>query len=251
MKATIFDIKRCSQNDGQGIRTTIFFKGCNLNCFWCHNPEGKSAKKEHAIFKNKCIACGICKKEPKKSFSESVKYCPSGARKIYGQEVSVEELMDIILRDKDFYLATNGGVTFSGGECMLQIDFIVELAKCCKEHGISVAVDTAGNVPYSNFIKILPYADTFLYDVKCIDSKLHIKGTGQDNALILENLGKLLKTGKNVVIRVPVIPNFNDKEELDSIKEYCVQRALKVEYLPYHEYGLDKEQALNNGEREL
>ena len=245
MQAIIFDIKRCSQDDGQGIRTTIFFKGCNLNCFWCHNPEGKSKNKQYAFFENKCKRCGTCKNEIDKGFEELVNLCPYGARKVYGKEYSVKELLDIILKDKDYYLATEGGVTFSGGECMLQVDFITELAKCCKENGVSVAIDTAGNLPYSSFEKVLPYVDAFLYDIKCLDNNLHKKGTGQDNLLILENLERLTTTGKNILIRVPVIPNFNDNAELEKIKEYCNKHSLKAEFLSYHEYGKDKEKAIN------
>ncbi len=245
MIATVFDIKRCSLNDGPGIRTTVFFKGCNLNCFWCHNPEGISPKKQYAFFRHKCTNCGACGKHKGKSFEELAFYCPSQARKVYGREYTVEELFDIIIRDKDYYSATGGGVTFSGGECMLQIGFISELAKRCKENGISVAVDTAGNVPYENFERILPYSDVFLYDVKCIDKNLHKNGTGCDNTLILKNLDRLINTDKNIIVRVPVIPDFNDGEELEKIKSYCAERALKVEFLVYHQYGKDKRSALN------
>ena len=188
MKAMIFDIKRCSQNDGQGIRTTVFFKGCNLDCFWCHNPEGKVFQKQYALFQDKCRHCGICENLTDKCFEETVCSCPSGARRVYGQEYKLKELLDIILLDKEYYLATGGGVTFSGGECMLQIDFVTELARLCRENGISTAIDTAGCVPYTYFEKVLPYTDIFLYDIKCLDSDLHRKGTKQDNALILENL---------------------------------------------------------------
>lgn len=244
MKAMIFDIKRCSQNDGQGIRTTVFFKGCNLDCFWCHNPEGKVFQKQYAFFQDQCTNCGICKNSTDKSFEETVCSCPSGARRVYGQEYKLKELLDIILLDKEYYLATGGGVTFSGGECMLQIDFVTELARLCKENGISTAIDTAGCVPYTYFEKVLPYTDIFLYDIKCLDSDLHRKGTKQDNALILENLERLRKADKNIVIRVPVIPNFNDMAELDKIKKYCQERNLRTEFLSYHEYGENKTKAL-------
>ncbi len=236
----IFDIERSSLNNGAGIRTTIYFKGCNLNCYWCHNPESKSAFEQTAFFKDKCISCGACKSP---HFTTDI--CPASARKIYGKVYTVKELYEIIAKDKAYYTATNGGVTFSGGECMLYPEFISEIAQICYTNGISVAVDTAGNVPFEHFEKVLPYVSVFLYDIKAIDPILHKKGTGYDNKLILENLEKLLKTDKEIIIRVPVIPDFNDGEELISIKEYCNDRKLRVELLPYHSMGIAKKEALN------
>lgn len=254
MKAMIFDIKRCSKNDGPGIRTTVFFKGCNLDCFWCHNPEGKSPEKQYALFQDKCTDCGTCRRQENVSEEEKTKLCPVGARRIYGREYTVEELFQIISLDKPYYTATGGGVTFSGGECMLHIDFLTALAQRCKQEGISVAIDTAGHVPYAYFKQILPYADLFLYDVKCLDPDLHKRGTKRDNALILENLDRLIKdvsktnSDKKIIIRVPVVPNFNDGAELQKIQSYCKDRGLPVELLAYHEYGVNKKNALQNKE---
>ena len=246
----IFDIKRSSTVDGPGLRTVVFFKGCNLDCFWCHNPEGKSPDTQIAFFKEKCISCGVCHNLCKNSFSECsacgkcVSTCPANARKLYGKKYTIPELLDIISSDKLFFEATGGGVTFSGGECMLYPEYIAQLSKICKANGISVAIDTAGCVPYSNFEKVLPYVDTFLFDIKCLNPELHKKGTGKRNELILQNLELLQKTGKNILIRVPVIPNFNDSEELARIKSFCSERCLTVELLPYHKFGIDKKNAL-------
>ena len=246
----IFDIKRSTTADGPGVRTAIFFKGCNLDCYWCHNPESKSAEREKAFFKEKCISCGACRKICENDgkcctvCGKCVKTCPTGAVKIYGKEYTPDELFEIIKRDAPYFDATGGGVTLSGGECMLYPDFVTEIAKRCHTCQISVAVDTAGAVPFSSFEKVLPYVNLFLYDIKCTDPELHKKGTGRDNSLILENLNKLLKASVRAKIRVPLIPGFNDGDELEKIKSFCENRGLPYELLPYHDYGENKKIAL-------
>lgn len=248
----IFDIKRASTTDGPGIRTVVFFKGCNLDCFWCHNPEGKAPCTEMAYFKEKCIGCGACQKEcahtkdPCISCGKCATVCPADARKRYGEKYTVDELFEILRKDLAYYDATGGGVTFSGGECMLYPEYLRQLAMRCKRDGISVAIDTAGCVPYENFEKILPYADLFLYDLKAIDPDLHRAGTGKDNTLILDNLEHLIKDGARLIIRTPVIPNYNDEEELVKIQTYCRQKGLPLETLPYHNFGEPKKDALQN-----
>ena len=168
----IFDIKRSSTVDGPGVRTAVFLKGCNLDCFWCHNPESKRAEGERAFFEAKCIGCGSCEKVCENGRTsctvcgKCVDVCPTGAVKIYGKSYTPDEIFEIILRDASYFELTGGGVTFSGGECMLYPDFVVEIAKRCFAHGISVAIDTAGCVPFSSFEKVLPFADIFLYDIK-------------------------------------------------------------------------------------
>ncbi len=230
----IFDIVRSSTVDGDGLRTTVFFKGCNLNCFWCHNPESKSSHRQTAYFKEKCAHCVVC------SADKNVELCPNRAKKVYGKNYTVDELFEIIAADRIYFDATGGGVTFSGGECMLYPDFLAQIARRCYESGISVAVDTAGNVPFSSFEKVLPYTEMFLYDIKSIDPELHKRGTGADNALILSNLQKLIKTGKKILIRIPEIPDFNKGDEVERIKEYCDENALPYEVLPYHNIGESK-----------
>jgi glycyl-radical enzyme activating protein len=246
----IFDIKRTSTVDGPGARTVIFFKGCNLDCFWCHNPEGKNASAQTAYFASKCISCGACKNVCKKTercvlCGECVDSCPTGARKMYGKAWSIDDLVELIQRDSAYYYATGGGVTFSGGECMLYPAYISELAKRCHEAGIHVAIDTAGCVPYESFEAVLPYVDMFLYDIKAIDPVLHKKGTGVSNEVILQNLEYLRRVGKKITVRTPVIPGFNEGIECERIKRYCDARALPVEFLSYHTFGEDKKDALN------
>lgn len=246
----IFDIKRTSTVDGPGIRTTVFFKGCNLDCYWCHNPESKSLRPQLGLFAEKCIHCGVCEKicphpEGCVLCGMCAESCPAEARKLYGKPYSPDELHRIILADRDYYAATGGGVTFSGGECMLYPEFIQELAKKCCQSGIQVAIDTAGNVPWSHFEKVLPYVDCFLYDIKALDPELHRTGTGNGNTLILENLDKLIQTGNSIIIRTPVIPGYNDGKELEQISRYCALRGLPHEKLKYHPLGESKKASLH------
>ncbi|MBQ4585670.1 MAG: glycyl-radical enzyme activating protein [Clostridia bacterium] len=254
LTATIFDIQRGSYVDGPGIRTTVFFKGCNLKCKWCHNPEGISKGIQKLFYKDKCVGCGkcarICPYNQKDCTlcGKCVLYCPSYALEICGAEYTISELFEIIIKDKSYYESSNGGVTFSGGECMLQIDFLTEILKICKKANINTAVDTAGNVPYEYFEKIIPYTDTFLYDIKCISEDLHEKFTGVSNATIISNLKKLSKSFKGkIVVRIPLIGGFNDEDsEIFKIKDFMLQiNVSNVEVLPYHKMGLHKYEALN------
>lgn len=247
----IFDIIRSSTVDGPGLRTAIFFKGCNLRCRWCHNPEGQLAEAQAAFFEDKCVGCGacmrVCASEECVLCGKCVDVCPRGARKIYGKVMTPRQIFTVAERDSVFYAATGGGVTFSGGECMLYPDFLAECAALCKSGGISVAIDTAGCVPYDNFRKVMPYADLFLYDIKCITEKTHIEYTGQSNALIIDNLEKLISDNAEIIVRVPLIEGFNSGAESERIKEFLSRKHLKVEYLSYHEMGEGKRRALEKG----
>lgn len=248
-KAIIFDIQRNSFVDGPGIRTTVFFKGCNLKCAWCHNPESQSAKPQMMFYKDKCTGCGKCKSvcphhlEQCELCGKCTLYCPVDARKVCGKEHTVDEVLKEVLKDQAFYETSGGGVTFSGGECMLQIDFLAEILKKCKENGIHTAVDTAGHIPFESFEKILPYTDLFLYDVKMFDNENHKKYVGVGNDLILENLKKLFKAGAKIWVRIPVIAEVNDSvEEMQKIKCFLDSCGApeKVDLLPYHAMGENK-----------
>ena len=195
--ATLFDIERNSFVDGPGIRTTVFFKGCNLKCAWCHNPESQSTKPQMMFYRDKCTGCGKCKEicpTPDNCIlcGKCTFYCPVDARKVCGKEYTVDEVFSEIIKDKSYYENSGGGVTFSGGECMLQIDFLAEILKKCKENGIHTAVDTAGHIPFESFKKILPYTDLFLYDIKIFDTQKHKQYVGVGNELILENSLRLM-----------------------------------------------------------
>ena len=253
MKATVFDIQRSSFVDGPGIRTTVFFKGCNLKCAWCHNPESQSGQIQMMFYENKCTGCGKCR-EKCLSHLESCNlcgkctiYCPHDAREICGRKYTEDQILKEILKDKSYYESSGGGVTFSGGECMLEIDFLEEILKKCKENGIHTAVDTAGCVPFEYFERIIPYTDLFLYDIKCMDADRHKKYTGVDNGLILENLKKLLRAKVPLWVRIPVVPTVNDDlRQMQEIYDFLIENGMpeKIELLPYHSMGEHKYAAL-------
>lgn len=244
MKGIIFDIERNSFVDGPGIRTTVFFKGCNLKCKWCHNPESQSFKPQIMFYKEKCNGCGRCKKITEE---DTDFICFNDAKKMCGKYYTSEELFKEIEKDKRFFETSKGGVTFSGGECMLQIDFLKEILKKCKENNIHTAVDTAGYIPWKNFEKIIPYTDLFLYDIKAFNNDIHKNFTGVSNELILGNLKKLLQNNCNLQIRIPIISKVNDDiNEMQKIKDFINPfENIKIELLPYHKMGEHKYNALN------
>lgn len=253
MTATVFDIQRSSFVDGPGIRTTVFFKGCNMRCAWCHNPESQSAAPQLLVYADKCKGCGKClEKCPHELTScelcgKCELYCPAEARRVCGKSYTTDELMEEILADKLFYDTSGGGATFSGGECMLHLDFLEELLQKCKRHGVHTAVDTAGHVPFSHFERVLPFTDMFLYDVKSMDPEVHRAYTGVDNVLILDNLAKLLEHRARVWIRVPVVVGVNDNEqEMHALAAFLEKHGLpeKIELLPYHAMGESKSRAI-------
>lgn len=213
----IFNIQRFSVHDGPGIRTIIFFKGCGLRCRWCCNPESQ----EYNI----------------QTLQEN------GKLKTVGRDVTVEEVLDEIKKDMIYYRKSGGGVTLSGGEAMLQPEFGVELLKACKEYGINTAVESAAFAEFSAIEKYLPYVDTFMMDIKHMDSKKHEEFTGRPNELIHVNARKIAESGVNLIIRVPVIPTFNDtEEEIGAIAEFAktLPGVSQLHLLPYHRLGQDK-----------
>lgn len=211
-RGIISGIKRMEIHDGDGLRTTVFFKGCPLRCIWCHNPESLSPKKQVAFFREKCISCGACGGVRSE---ETAAGCPVDAIRVYGREYGREyalgELLSEVLRDEPFF-RMGGGVTLSGGECLAQPELATALARELCERGISVYVDTCGYVPRRVLEDIIPYTDKFLYDVKAVNGEVHKSCTGRDNALILDNLRFLCERGCDVEIRYPLVVGFNDRE---------------------------------------
>ena len=241
MKGIIFEIKRFAVHDGDGIRTTVFFKGCPLRCVWCHNPEGLSSAPQIARYTHKCIGCGECNKE-----GFVPEDCIGDAQILYGKEITVEELLPALLEDRVFYENSGGGVTLSGGECLMQADFCAELLKRLKENEIHTAVDTCGFVPRTALDKVIPYTDVFLYDIKAYEEDVHIKCTGVSNRQILENLKYLDSLGKAIEIRIPYVPDYNDSQ-IEKIALFLapLQNLTKIRVLPYHNYAGSKYKALN------
>ena len=263
MKAIISDIKRFAVHDGDGIRTTVFLKGCSLKCVWCHNPEGINFAPQLALYSDKCIGCGECVnvcesgahiinsnghvflRENCTACGKCAEVCLGGAINFYGKEMTADELLPLLLEDKEFYETSGGGVTLSGGECLCQADFCAELLCKLKENGINTAVDTCGYVKKENIDKVIPYTDTFLYDIKAFDSDVHIKCTAHPNELILENIKYINSKNKKIEVRIPYVPGFN-AGEIDKIAEFLkpLQNVKAVKVLPYHNFAGSKYAAL-------
>ena len=261
----IFNIQRCSNKDGYGLRTTVFFKGCPLFCKWCANPESQSFKAEVMESTNRCIGCMACVSActssainlidgfPKidrklcDSCHECVKICYASAKRIVGDEYSPKELFDEIKKDKVFFLKSGGGVTFSGGEPLAQPDFLYEVAKLCHNSGIHVMLESCGYGEFEKFEKALEYVDAMYFDVKHIDPIKHKQITGYSNELILENLHKIAAKGIHVIVRTPVIPGYTDQDE--NIKGIAkeirdIPNVIEYELLAYHNLGESKYNAL-------
>ena len=228
---TIFDVKRFAVHDGPGIRTTVFLKGCPLDCWWCHNPESRKKEPEKITYKRKVGGYEV------------------ETSKVYGRTINPEELMDEILKDKIFFEESGGGVTFSGGEPLYQIDGLVEMLKRCKLHGMHTVVDTSGYAHWSSIERILPYTDLFLYDLKLIDPQNHQKYTGVNNDLIMQNLEKLLQQNIEVELRIPIVPGVNDSQDVlkhyQDFLEKKLGKAVRISLLTYHNIGDNKYQKLN------
>lgn len=265
LTANIINIQKYSIHDGPGIRTTIFLKGCPLRCWWCHNPESHNVKQEIMIFKERCKSCGRCKnkcnnkaieiedgfpiinKEKCNLCGNCSDFCINEALELVGNNMSVEKLMDEIVKDQVFYDESNGGVTFSGGEPLMHSDFLNEILKRCKTRGIHTAIETSGYGSIESISKIQDKVDLFLFDIKFIDSSKHRKYTGKDNNIIIENLKKLSDNDCNIIIRMPIISGINDDDEhigmtIDLISKLNI---IEVNLLPYHKMGMDKYDRLN------
>ncbi|MBE6929604.1 MAG: glycyl-radical enzyme activating protein [Ruminococcaceae bacterium] len=259
MKARVADIKRFAVHDGDGIRTTVFFKGCPLSCVWCHNPETIAYAPQTAYYENKCIGCmecaAVCPGGAHRTAGEGHGFdrekcvgcgaceeaCLGEALKFYGQEMTVEELLPRLLEDRAFYENSGGGVTLSGGECLTQGAFCEALLRALQSEGIHTAVDTCGFVSRETLERVMPCTDIFLYDIKAIDPEVHKRCTGQDNGIILDNLRYLNACGKTVDVRIPYVPGYN-AGEMEKIRDFlatlsCVR---KITVLAYHNYAGSK-----------
>lgn len=243
MKGFISGIKRMEIHDGDGLRTTVFLKGCPLKCIWCHNPESISFRRQVAFFSEKCIHCGFCSQECNEKTAQN---CPADAQILYGQDYEPEELFEILRQDEAYFRNSGGGITISGGECLAQPQFTTELAKLLFEHGISVYIDTCGFVPQTALEQILPYTDLFLYDLKAIDSQVHRRCTGQDNKIILQNLAWLSGQGCRIEIRYPLVMGYNDGE-CEKIGAFLqdLSGITRIKVLQYHNFAGSRYEALH------
>lgn len=261
LSGILFDIRKYSVHDGPGIRTTVFFKGCPLNCWWCHNPEGKSPDIEIFQRDNRCIRCGACLDvcecgaiiQHNDSFETDrslctlcgacVAECYAEARELVGKRMTVAEVMEAIERDRPFYQQSGGGVTFSGGEPLFQPSFLAALLKACQSQGIHTALDTSGYASWKTIDCLRQNVDLFLYDLKLIDEDRHRQFTGVSNGIILENLRRLSELGHRLFVRFPIIPFINDDDQnLSQMVEFLLSLPRKhpLDILPYHASALHK-----------
>lgn len=234
----VFDIARGSFVDGPGLRTVVFFKGCPLRCLWCHNPESRQAQAETFFDPEKCIGCGNCAKGDS---------CNTLARQTVGVYHPPWKLARLILRDRVFYQTSSGGVTFSGGEPLLFIDYIFEVAKILKREAVHMAVETCGLFDFDAFAaKLLPLIDLYLFDIKVMDPLKHKQYTGKSNAVIIQNFKKLLAVGARVIPRVPLVPGYTaTKENLRRVADFFLAHDVTdYRLLPYNPSGLKKWQRL-------
>ncbi|MEI7595086.1 MAG: glycyl-radical enzyme activating protein [Bacteroidota bacterium] len=267
LKGSIFDIQGLSVHDGPGCRTLVFLNGCTLNCFWCSNPEGINKKHSLLYFASKCITCGNCiEKCPSKAIKadnekiyiarqlcvncekpDCVEECYTEALRVSGYEITVSKLYNIIQRDRQFW-GSEGGVTLTGGEPLLQIDFATAFLSRCHQAYIHTAIETCGNIPYQNFQKAMPFLDWIFFDLKHFNVAEHKKGTLADNSVIIENAKRISAEFKGrLIFRLPLIPNYNDsKENIDSIVRFLKENNRnEINILPLHHLGREKYNVLN------
>ena len=257
--AAIFNIMRFSVHDGPGIRTVVFFKGCPLSCWWCHNPESQNFQPDVLYSVDRCRLCGACaehcphhaivRTEDRMELTEDcarcgtcVDFCASDARTVAGRQMTVAQILAEVGRDTVFFDESGGGVTFSGGEPLCQPEALEALLSACRERRIHTAIETCGAAPRETLLRLCGMADLVLYDVKLIDERRHREFTGAPNRNILENLRALAASHRNVVARVPVVPGINDRAEdtralIGFVSSFLLAR---IDLMPYHRAGTEK-----------
>ena len=265
VQGNVFNIQKFCTNDGPGIRTTVFLKGCPLHCEWCHNPESQKRETQLLFDASKCVNCGRCvqvcpvnaqyfkdtheiDRSKCVACGECCKVCPTDALELAGKEMSIQEVMEEVLSDKIFYDNSGGGMTLSGGEPLLQFDFAYELLRQAKANGLHTCIETCGFVPTEKIKQAAAYIDMFLFDWKVTDDTLHKRYTGGSNALILQNLRMLDAQGAKIVLRCPIIPDVNDTgEHFKGIAALAnsLRNVSAVEIEPYHSLGNSKYQKLD------
>jgi len=265
----VFDISRFSLNDGIGIRTTVFLKGCPLRCIWCHNPEAQRPEPQHRFYSSRCVGCQACQKVCAHDVHDfaggqhrlhtgcctacgkCVSECVPGALDMTGRQMTADEVMAVVLKDKAYYDTTGGGLTISGGEPFLQFSFISSLLKKAKEYNIHTVIETCGFADSITVKELFPYVDIFLFDYKLSSEEEHIRYTGVSNRIILQNLDQICNVHGNVILRCPVIPGINDtKAHFQAIHSLSsgYPGIKKVELMPYHDLGCSKAESLGAGD---
>jgi len=265
-KGIVTEIQRFSLHDGPGIRTTVFLKGCNLRCFWCHNPETLNPKPELQVFPDRCIGCGECFKrcprgahlllDGQRQFRRELcvacgrcaETCYAEALVVTGEYMTVDQVMEEVLRDRPFYETSEGGVTLSGGEPLLQPDFSYAILECCRQEGIGTAIETAANLPWERIASILPVTDLVMMDIKLIDSARHQHCTGVPSERILANAVRLGEQPQPLIVRTPIIPGVNDTAaDVEAIAEFVsrLPNLLYYELLPFHPLAKSKYNSLD------
>ncbi len=255
----VFNVMRYSLHDGPGIRTTVFFKGCPLSCWWCHNPESRRTQPELMYFRERCLGCGTCVAAcPEHAISLSdggvttstacrvcgtcEDACPADAREVVGRRMTVDEVLAEVETDRIFYDESGGGVTSSGGEPLLQPQFLEELLVACRARGLHTTVDTCGLAQPETVCRLAPLVDLFLFDVKLLDPEQHVRYAGVRNDVILANLEALARRGSALIVRFPVIPGINDGDaQIAQMIAFLTRLGLRrLDLLPYHKIAMDK-----------
>lgn len=272
MTGTIFNIQRFSTHDGPGVRTVVFFQGCPLRCFWCQNPESQPPRPVLMQRKANCVGCGSCAAVCPHNAARLVdgvstidrdactvcglcaEACAHEGLTVSGYEVSIDEVMDAVLKDRQHYINSGGGVTLSGGEVTMQADFALELLKRCRSKYINTAIETCGFVRQEVLERFIPLTDLFFYDLKAIDREKHIRGTGQDNEIIKQNAKMLAASGRELRIRMPLIPGFNDNREdvlalRSFVEDELGMESSKIELLKYNQLGEVKYERLDRADK--
>ncbi|MEI8347744.1 MAG: glycyl-radical enzyme activating protein [Pseudomonadota bacterium] len=241
----VFNIQRYSLADGPGIRTTIFLKGCPLRCLWCHNPESLSSQIQLSFNEARCIRCGQC--EQVKSPEEKAQVCPTESKEMVGKWMEAAELLREILKDQAYFESSGGGVTFSGGEPLMQSAFLISFLPQLQQLGLHVTIDTCGQGKTQDLLALAPHTDLFLYDIKMMDTQKHQQLAGVGNELILNNLKRLAQIHGNISLRIPILPGINDgQENMEQIAQLALQlpSIKEINLLPYHRSAVAKYERL-------